>query len=40
MKKHSISCTEAKDLTPETQPRVTSLFKEISQVTSQQLRLF
>ena len=40
MKKHSISCIKAKDLTPETQPRITSLFKETSQVTPQQLRFF
>ena len=35
MKKHSIRCIKAKDLTPKTQPRITSLFKETSQVTSQ-----
>ena len=40
MKKHSISCIKAKDLTPETQPRITSLFKETSQVAPQQLRFF
>ena len=34
-KKHSITCIKAKDLTPETQPRITSLFKETSQVTLQ-----
>ena len=34
MKKHWISCIKAKDFTPETQPRITLLFKEISQVTS------
>ena len=39
MKKHSISCIKAKDLTPETQSCIT-LFKETSQVTSQQLRFF
>ena len=33
MKKHSISCIKAKDLTPETQPRITSLYKKTSQVT-------
>ena len=33
MEKHSISCIKAKDLTPETQPRITLLFKETSQVT-------
>ena len=38
MKKHSISCIKEKDLTPETQARITSLFKETSQVTPQQLR--
>ena len=38
MKKHSISCIKAKDPTPETQSRITSLFKETSQVTPQQLR--
>ena len=40
MKKHSASCIKAKDLTPETQSRITSLFKETSQVTPQQLRFF
>ena len=40
MKKHSITCIKAKDRTPETQPRITSLFKETSQVTPQQLRFF
>ena len=40
MKKHSISCIKTKDLTPETQPRITSSFKETSQVILQQLRLF
>ena len=40
MKKYSISCIKAKDLTPETQSRITSLFKETSPVTSQQLRFF
>ena len=35
MKEHSISRTKVKDLTPETQPHVTSLFKETSQVTPQ-----
>ena len=40
MKKHSISCIKARDLTPETQPRITSLFKETFQVTPQQLRFF
>ena len=37
MKKHSFSCIKAKDLTPETQPCITSLFKETSQITPQQL---
>ena len=40
IEKHSISCIKTKDLTPETQPRKTSLFKETSQVTSQQLHFF
>ena len=40
MRNHSISCIKAKDLTPETQPRITTLFKEISQVTPQPLRFF
>ena len=40
MKKHSISCIKAKDLTPETQSCITLLFKDTSQVTSQQLRFF
>ena len=40
MKKHSVSCIKGKDLTPDTQPRITSLFKETSQVTPQQLRFF
>ena len=40
MKKHSISCIKAKDLTSETQPRITSLIKETSQVTAQQLHFF
>ena len=40
MKKHSTSCIKAKDLTPKTQSRITSLFKEISQVTPQQLHFF
>ena len=40
MKKHSISCIKAKDPTPETQPRITLIFKETSQVTPQQLRFF
>ena len=39
-KKHSISCIKAKDLIPETQPRITSLFKKTSQVTPQQFRFF
>ena len=40
MKKHLISCIKAKNLTPKTQPRITSLFKETTQVTPQQLRFF
>ena len=40
MKKHSISCMKAKDLTSETQPRIALLFKETSQVTPQQLYFF
>ena len=40
MKKYSISCIKAKYLTPETQPRIISLFKETSQVTPQQLGFF
>ena len=41
MRKHSISCIKAKDLTPEIRPRIKSLFKETSQVTTlQQLCFF
>ena len=40
MKKHSTSCIKAKDLTPETQPHITSLFKETYQVTPEQFRFF
>ena len=40
MKKHSLSCIKAKDLTPETQSRITLLFKEISQVTPQPFPFF
>ena len=40
MKKNSISCIKAKDLTPETQPCITSLFKETYQVIPQQFLFF
>ena len=40
MEKHLISCIKAKDLTPETQLCITSLFKETSQVTLQQRHFF
>ena len=40
MKKHSLGCGKAKELTPQTQPRITSLFKETSQVTPEQFRVF
>ena len=40
MKKHSISCIKAKDLTSESQPHITSLLKETSQVTPRQFRFF
>ena len=40
MRKHSFSCIKAKDLTVETQPCITSLCKENSQVTPQQRHFF
>ena len=40
MKKHSVGCLKAKVLPPETQPRITSSFKQDSQVTPNQLRSF
>jgi hypothetical protein len=40
MKKHSVACAKAKELPPQTQPRITSIFKGTSQLTSKQLRLF
>ncbi|CAF2931406.1 unnamed protein product [Rotaria sp. Silwood2] len=40
MKKHSVGCSKAKELPPETQPRITSSFKQDSQVTPNQLRSF
>jgi hypothetical protein len=40
MKKHSIGCPKAKELPPKAQPCITSAFKQISQVTPNQLRSF
>jgi hypothetical protein len=40
MKKHSIGCRKAKELPPTIQPRITSSFKQNSQVTPNQLRSF
>jgi hypothetical protein len=40
MKKHSTGCSKGKEPPPEIQPRITSSFKENSQVTPNQLRFF
>ncbi|CAF4712321.1 unnamed protein product [Rotaria sp. Silwood1] len=40
MKKHSIACSKTKEPSPQTQPRITSSFKETSQVTHSQLHFF
>jgi hypothetical protein len=40
MKKHSTGCSKSKESTPQTQPRISSIFKQTAQVTPQQLRFF
>jgi hypothetical protein len=40
MKKHLIGCSKTKEPSPQTQPRITSSFKETSTVTPGQLRFY
>ncbi len=40
MKKHSNGCSKGKELRSEVQPRITSSFKQISQITPNQIRYY